>query len=320
VIGYYVHHHGRGHLHRARSIAAHCAEPVTVLSSLPRPGDWVGDWVQLPRDDDGAIHDPTAHGALHWAPLGHTGLRERMSLIAAWIRDAVPSVLMVDVSVEVTALARLLGVPTVVAGMPGHRDDPPHRLGYTLAGTVLAPWPDGFTETGPFAGKTVHVGAFSRFDGLVPPPASGRTVLVLSGAGGTDLTIDDIESAAAATPGWTWRSLGVPGGPSTSDVWPALCEAAVVVTHAGQNAVAETAAARRPAVIIPQRRPFGEQHCTARVLAGAGLAVTAPGWPTGAQWPWLLAAAERLGGQGWRRWAPGDGARRAAQVLACASR
>ena len=31
---------------------------------------------------------PTAGGALHWAPRGHAGLRERMAQIAAWVADA----------------------------------------------------------------------------------------------------------------------------------------------------------------------------------------------------------------------------------------
>lgn len=37
MIGYYVHHHGSGHLHRARSLAAVLGRPVTGLSTLPRP-------------------------------------------------------------------------------------------------------------------------------------------------------------------------------------------------------------------------------------------------------------------------------------------
>ncbi|MFC8762138.1 MULTISPECIES: glycosyltransferase [Streptomyces] len=53
----------------------------------------------------------------------------------------------------------------------------------------------------------------------------------------------------------------------------------MVVTHAGQNAVAECAAARVPAVVVPQSRPHGEQHATAHALAEGGLATVRDHWP-----------------------------------------
>ena len=40
MIGYYVHHQGNGHLHRAMTVAPHLPEPVTGFSSLPRPESW----------------------------------------------------------------------------------------------------------------------------------------------------------------------------------------------------------------------------------------------------------------------------------------
>ncbi|MEU6941956.1 glycosyl transferase, partial [Streptomyces rubiginosohelvolus] len=144
MIGYYVHHQGNGHLHRARSIAAHCPLPVTGLSSLPPPDDWPGPWVRLPRDDDGdrtAFGDVTAGGRLHWAPVLHAGLRGRMARIAEWIAATTPALLVSDVSVEVALLARLLGTPTAVVAMRGERTDPPHRTAYDLAELLLAPWP-----------------------------------------------------------------------------------------------------------------------------------------------------------------------------------
>ncbi|MEU1099104.1 hypothetical protein ABZ389_38630, partial [Streptomyces sp. NPDC005877] len=78
MIGYYVHHQGRGHLHRAQCVAAQVAEPVTLLSSLPRPAEWRGPWVPLPPDTAEDPVDHTARGRLHWVPLHHRGHRERM--------------------------------------------------------------------------------------------------------------------------------------------------------------------------------------------------------------------------------------------------
>ncbi|MCW2817320.1 MAG: hypothetical protein JWR42_107, partial [Marmoricola sp.] len=73
MIGWYVHHQGRGHLHRAQTVVAllhaRSGVEVTGLSTLPRPADWPGPWRQLPPDDaaareggTGAAVDPTAGG------------------------------------------------------------------------------------------------------------------------------------------------------------------------------------------------------------------------------------------------------------------
>lgn len=318
MIGYYVHHHGRGHLTRATAILEHLRTPSTILSSLPGP------WPPLPMDDDGVIADPAPGGRLHWAPRHHDGLRARMAAIAAWIAEAEPSLLVVDVSVEVTVLARTMGVPVVVVAMRGDRFDPAHVLGYDLADVLLAPWPAALPEPGwptRWRAKTRHVGAFSRYDGRDRPDTRPRRVAVLLGAGGTDDTLD-VDAAIAATPGWTWDVLGARGR-WDHDPWPTLSAAEVVVTHAGQNAVAEVAAARRPAVVVPQERPFGEQAATAAALDRGGLAVVRPTWPQPLEWPGCLAAAAGRDGADWSTWAPGDGARRAAAVieeLACAPR
>ncbi|MFC9976430.1 glycosyltransferase [Spirillospora sp. NPDC127200] len=316
MIGYYVHHHGSGHLHRARCVAAHLGGPVAGLSSLPRPDGWPGPWIDLPGDQAPPGDGATAGGRLHWAPLHHPGLRSRMARIAAWTDRAHPAAFVVDVSAEVAVQARLLGVPTVVMAMRGDRSDPAHRLAYDLAEGLVAPWPAACPEPGWPGGwhaKTCHTGAFSRFDGRRPPPlpASGRRVALLLGTGGDEVDAETIERARRATPGWTWTVLGGPGG-WTPDPWQALCEADVVVAHAGQNAVAECAAARRPAVVIPQERPHGEQAATGRALARAGLAEVRERWPRPEEWPEILAAAAARSGDGWARWAPGDGAVRAA--------
>ncbi|MFJ1589296.1 glycosyltransferase [Kitasatospora albolonga] len=330
MIGYYVHHQGSGHLHRARSIAVHCSLPVTGLSSLPAPEGWPGPWVRLPRDDDGdpaAFGDVTAGGRLHWAPVLHPGLRGRMARIAEWIAATSPALLVSDVSVEVALLARLLGTPTAVVAMRGERTDPPHRAAYDLAELLLAPWPSTLPEPGwprHWRAKTVHTGAFSRFDGRSPvyEPADGlglRRVLLLMGSGGRDVSATEVAAARAASPGWQWTTLGGPDGRWSADPWPALCAADVVVTHAGQNALAECAAARRPAVVVPQERPFGEQAATGRALARGRLAIVAARWPEAHDWAALLDQARTHGGERWSRWAPGDGAARAADALADAA-
>ena len=87
-----------------------------------------------------------------------------------------------------------------------------------------------------------------------------------------------------------------------------------MVRHAGQGSVADVALARRPAVVLAQPRPHGEQEATAVALDRLGLASTDRGWPDADRWPGLLARAVETGGAGWERWG-GDGARAAAALL-----
>jgi hypothetical protein len=321
VIGWYVHHQGAGHLQRLVAVTRHLRTPVTAFSSAPRPPGFSGGWVELEPDDTPPVDRPsaTAGGRLHWVPQHHPGLQDRNATITAWIAQHRPRLFVTDVSVEVTALVRLCGVPVVVAAMLGDRHDPAHRLGRDLAEALLAPWPGPPARPGAAGTPVVHVGAFSRFDGLPSSPSSTRpgTVLVLWGSGGRDVSDEQFRAARAATPGWTWE-FRVPGSAlgeaAGEDVWDALQRAEVVVVHGGHNAVAEVAAARRAAVVVAQERPFAEQLRRTELLRAEGL-VAVDAWPAPDRWPDLLERARAVGAEPWRRWAPGDGAERAAAFL-----
>lgn len=302
MIGYYAHHHGSGHSRRAESLATELHDDVVILSSLPGP-DTGTQRLLLPRDDDVAPgRDPRATGSLHWAPLDSAGYSERMAMIAAWVREARPRVVVVDVSVEVTALVRLLGVPVCSVVMPGDRTDAPHQLGMSLSTRLLAFWPEELCVPAwlePHRDRTDFVGVVSSYERRAsaqpstgqPPdsvraPAESqgsatprRKVLLVMGAGGTEVTQDDIDNARRSTPGWEWKTVGG-DGVWVEDLWPELLAADVVVTHAGQNAIADVAAAHRQAVVLPQSRPHDEQHATADVLERRGIATVRRSWPT----------------------------------------
>ncbi|MEP7178030.1 MAG: glycosyltransferase, partial [Pseudonocardiales bacterium] len=316
---------GRGHLGHFRSIAAHLEEPVTGLSSLPRPPSWTGGWLQLPRDDESlGPMDPTAYGSFHWAPLRDDGMRNRMAAVANWVNAAQPSVVVVDVSVEIATFTRLMGVPVVVMALPGDRADHAHQLAHQLATRIIAPWPAAFGQLDSsietWRDRTVHVGGLSSLAGR---PRTERRIgptkraVIVDGAGGARVTDLQVARAARATPGWEWQRIGP--GAWCEDPWPVLCEADVVVTHAGLGAIADVAEARRPAVIVPQSRPYQEQMRTAEALGAQGLAVSIPGWPEASDWPGLLDAAQRRGGRGWARWTVG-GAQRAGSAIMAAAR
>ena len=369
MIGWYVHDRGSGHRRRLEAVAAHLQEPVTGMGS-GEPAAGV-DWLALPpdttagRDTDPvltgpwiagpAFTDPTAGGALHWAPLGEPGLLGRTEAVAAWVRRTGCRLLVVDVSVEMLLLGRLLGLPTVAVLQPGERTDPAHALGYATAAALLAPWPrsaqgpDPRDEATTLTGRTRWTGAFSRFDGRAPETwratcPDGRCAVLALGRGGHGVRAADVRAAASATPGWHWHVAGDLAAPIegdlagdlaahvagdlagrvvehgvVADVWPLLSGADVVVGPCGGGLAADVAAAGAPFLALPQSRPFDEQAALGRLLQQAGVAVVAQTWPDADAWPRLLdrlAADPAATARRWRSWSDGDGAARAAAVVA----
>lgn len=322
-VGWYVHHHGHGHLHRALTVGAALRRrgvELSVLSSLPADPRHAGEWVELARDDGGTPLDPTARGRLHWVPRHHDGLRERTARIAAWIAQARPDVVVCDVSQEVALLCRLHGVPVVSVVQPGDRGDGPHRLGLGVADALVACWPPaaGDLAAGLAADdvrRVVAVGALSRFPVVPARPAAARgtEVVVLGGSGGDAWTTGQLDDLCARA----GRPVRVLGGDGRweADPFARLRDAAAVVVHAGQNALAEVAAARVPALVVPAERPHDEQRTTARRLA------TGP-WPVRVldrlEHPdpaRLLDEVAALDGARWASWCDGDAARRFADVV-----
>lgn len=339
MIGWYVHHHGFGHVTRMRAVQPHLTEPVTVFSSLAAPDGLPADvtWIRLeddadpiPTPDGGRIdpahRDPTAGGALHWAPLGHPGHRARLATIAGWIAENDVSAFVVDVSVEVTAFVRLLGVRTVVMAQPGDRTDAPHRLAHDLADRIVAPWAEGVIDAAALrerGDRVTYVGGISRFDGRAPVADGGNAV----GGGGKRVlflgrTLDDerVDATVAGLHARGWRAdlAGARGYDArVDDVWSALGRSHVVVSAAGQNSIADLAAAGAAAVVIAQDRPFDEQRHTARVLAARGLALTAPDTVSPDALVDLIerAAASASGATDWTTWRVDGAARRAARAI-----
>ena len=335
-IGWYVHHHGRGHLARMLAIAPHLDAEIRCFSSLPRP-DGLPDhcsWTVLDRDDDlrpGATDprtaDPDAGGLLHWAPLGHAGHLGRLATMVASIVDTPVDAFVVDVSVEVALLVRLLGIRTVLIAQPGRRDDAAHELGYRAATTIVAPWPRALLNPPHLAAvkdKTIFTGGISRFEGrarTVRPPAdrSDGNVVMLGSRGGSGVPAAAIADAMASS-GRRWRVLGAtPDDAWSADPWDELTAAGVVVAWAGQNSIADLAAAGAAAVIVPQDRPFGEQVETALAVERAGLAIVKTEWPPADAWPELIDRAIRLRPD-WSRWEVHGAAARAAATIDATAR
>lgn len=324
-IGYYVHHHGAGHRARAQAIAAASDWPITLL------GTGVGAaGIDLPDDRplsgrfDGVDGSDRRPAALHYAPIGHEGVRLRVARVTQWIATERPALMVVDVSVEMAMLARLASVPTICVRLNGARSDVPHLEAFRGAVGLLAPFhadlelestPDWVRE------RTRYLpGITTAVAGAVPP--SGR-ILVVIGRGGAPGDGARLAQAARACPDMSWRVIGpvspVSDCPANLDIagWVEdaareIAAADVVIGGAGEGLVSAVLVADRPFFCVPEARPFGEQQATASGLARLGAAVVLQDWPEAAAWPSLLAQAKALSPQARKRLHDLQGARTAA--------
>ncbi len=329
VIGWYVHHHGYGHVARFLAVHPHLRAPVVAFSSLARPARLAPDveWVELPPDadpfdgPDGSTvdprdADPTARGSLHWAPHAHPGHRARLAMIAAATVDRNLQAFVVDVSAEVVALVRLLGLRTIAVTQPGTRTDAPHALAYDLADRIVAPWPHGAVRTDGLTAhgdRVVWTGGISRFDGRhADGEVEDRSVLLLGRV--LEPAVRHEATRQLRDRGWSVTAIGHDAASRIDDPWPLLTRSTVVVSAAGQNSVADLAVAGVRAVVIAQERPFAEQEHTAAALERWRLAHRADASVPALE---LVELVETAAGDApdWKRWQVAGAAQRMAAAV-----
>jgi hypothetical protein len=329
-IGYYVHHHGDGHRQRALAIAKAAPGCFTLLGT-----GLAGRTDDIPHidlsDDYGGSGQPESRigtgESLHYAPYCHDGIRQRVAAISEWIARAKPSLLVVDVSVEVAMLARLTSTPMVYVRLSGSRRDAPHLDAFRAAVAIVSPFHRDLDDPGVISwvrDKTSYLPGLSRTH--TGPKAAGDSVLVVCGKGGGAFVGDDVAAAAAATPEMTWRAIGpvtpprnLPANLSIGGWVEAadkeIANAGVVIGHPGDGLVSAVIATGRPFICLPQPRPFDEQIVKASRLEALGVAVVLRTWPSAAAWPGLLERAKTLDRGAANRLHDPDGAVRAARLL-----
>lgn len=314
-IGWYVHHHGSGHAARLAAVAPHLKRDVVALTSIPEAMPDGVETLMLPLDHPRADEKLGPHPPFaHWAPEGVSGLRRRMAAIAAWIAEVDPALIVVDVSCEVAAFARLCGARVCLFRQQGEREDPPHQLARDASCGLLAPWPLWLDVNDPHREATDYTGCFSRFDNRERSPqrspGADQRLTVVVGSGGTSLSTRLLSGwARCLAPGW---SIDVVGSPIEDaeiddlasrslrlhgwidDPWPLLCGADVVISHAGHNAVSEVAACGNPLIAVAEDRPFGEQAAKVRCLNASRTGVGLDSWPNPAELIYALESISRM--------------------------
>ena len=313
-IGYYVHHHGDGHRQRALAIAAGHPRRFVLLGTKLTGRTGEVRVIDLPDDQmpdaqafDGIDGTASRPNTLHYAPLDHDGVRARMGLVAQWIANEHPALVVVDVSVEIAMLARLCATPVAFMRLSGRRDDPAHCEAYRAASLLIAPFASRLDDLGLpqwLRDKTVYCPGIVTMPSNSVTPIKGR-VLVVAGKGGAAFDGNRIAAAADATPEYNWRVIGPVTNPDQCPGnlefagWVEMAEAEIaaaqiVVGAAGDGLVNTVIASGRPFICIPEPRPFDEQAQKARALASAGAAIVYQNWPENDQWPQCLVHAMRL--------------------------
>ncbi|MFD1257692.1 glycosyltransferase [Mucilaginibacter terrae] len=282
-IGFYIHHHGSGHLMRALAIAAHLDRPITFLGSgmrdyqtvIPPSIRCIHLPADVPDEDDHAYVAGTAVDCLHYAPLNVTGIRLRNQLLSDFFAATYPIILIVDVSVEVALFARLSGIPSIVMRQHGSRNDTAHLAAYQSASLLLAPYPERL-RTGSIKWvdeKTFFAGGFSRYTGLKKTALTigdDKCVAVITGRGGTSISLSFIRHIARvcpehhfhilgdiATQNWSSGNVSFHGRCAEPETVLNICR--IVIGNAGHNTVMEVADLQKAFICIPEKRPFEEQ-------------------------------------------------------------
>lgn len=331
---WYVHDHGLGHLQRARCVVPHVQRNVVVTGG---PGVHDGGrrafgdrFAPLPSDVPPPGVDP-APGPWHHAPAAPE-TRARTGELARLVATHGCTTAVVDVSMEVVVLMRLLGLRVVALRQSGCRDDAAHRLGFASADAVWVPQ-RRHLEPGCEAadGRWHFTGPFSLLDaddttsGPAADPGRHRLVVLLVGAGGHGLDVDGWRSATTGAPtGWRvviagatdkWDHGDVASVGRVDPIGALLRSADVVVTSAGWASVADVAATSTRLVVVPEARPFAEQTTRAAALADAGLAIVVSQWPGPGELGGVLDHAAGLDPSRWRDVHDGQGAARGARLV-----
>lgn len=323
---FYIHHHGSGHLMRALSIASHLKDSrVTFLGSgLSRFENVIPKniyCINLPEDVAGQ-EDPSASllqlSFLHYAPINVERVARRSAAITSALLALFPAILIVDVSVEVTILATLCGIPTIVIRQNGDRDDIAHLHAYECAQLLIAPSTGHLMNPSPHDWvnqKTFFSGGFSKYSGrqIFSEEINHRAIGVIVGSGGTSLDGSIIHALATQCADRSVLAIGdvakmeqvlasnVVFHGQINDPASILAQCDVVVGNAGHNTVMEIADLGKKFVCIPENRPFHEQLRKAELLEQNGMAVLVqPEDLDHADWKAIISKAENLREDRWQ--------------------
>ncbi|MBT0587080.1 glycosyltransferase [Alteromonas oceanisediminis] len=289
---FYVHHHGEGHISRARLLVPTLATVYRVVivfidpkvaNKLSKYSDSV-EFQQLPSKwatrsgCDERMYCSAFEGIeFSRAPL------ERAIEFNAIVKEFRPICFISDVSAELTIAARSIGLPVLMQRHSGDiSGDPTQVFAYECASKLYAPFPKYLEATSyKYNDKTHYLNFISKYSSVPSHREEENT---------SDVTIlmNDPERAAVIAKICTEIAgrvvvIGCEGRKIDNVVWKGRVsdismsiDTALVITSCGNNAVSELLSLRKRIIVIPENRPYGEQLEKAKMLHKRGLAIYLP--------------------------------------------
>ncbi len=274
--------------------------------------------------------------------MGVDALRLGFAKMAQWMGEEDPALFVVDVSSEVSMLARLCSVPTVTIRMHGDRTDIAHTAAYSGSVGLLAPFDESLEELDVAAdvrARTRYLGGIAR-GGEAPLrkedarrrlgiPTHQRVILAASGGGGAGSCYASLTVGARAVPSARWIAIGHTGraGHETDfanlrdegwveDPMTYVAAADLVVSACGDNLIHEVARVGRPLLCVPEWCYYEEQRRKGLALQRTGTAAYRESWPASFDdWRTALAEADAIDVDRQRGLVNPDAARDAASYL-----
>lgn len=351
-ISFFVHHQGRGHARRTMAIIRQFSpdRPVSVMTADPSLFDGFEREIELITLPDmigadvptQALFDQPTPSVMHCVPMGVIEMRQTMRRILDHLDDTDTGLFVIDVSAELALLSRIASVPAVKIRMHGDRNDPGHLGAYEACVGMLAPFDERLEQEDypeHLRQKTFYTGGLCTTAAEMPEQAEARRrlgldpdreiVLVLTGGGGSGTPYAPLTVAARAAPNTLFVTIGplhleghetdfanLVNAGWVDNVVDYLAASDIVLASAGDNTVHEIAMLKRPYIVAPEWRYFGEQTRKAERLAELGAAVNMAVWPGDfAGWQAVLEQARGLDISALSELYSADAARRAAQWL-----
>ncbi len=351
-ISFFVHHQGRGHARRTMAIIRQFSpdRPVSVMTADPSLFDGFEREIELIALPDmigagvptQALFDQPTPSVMHCVPMGVVEMRQTMRRILDHLDDRDAGLFVIDVSAELALLSRIASVPAVKIRMHGDRNDPGHQGAYEACVGMLAPFDERLEQDdypAHLRQKTFYTGGLCTTAADMPGQADARrrlgldpdreVVLVLTGGGGSGTPYAPLTVAARAAPNTLFVTIGplhLEGHETdfanlinagwVDNVVDYLAASDIVLASAGDNTVHEIAMLKRPYIVAPEWRYFGEQTRKAERLAELGAAVNMAAWPGDfAGWQAVLEEARGLDVSALSELYSADAAQRAATWL-----
>ncbi|RXG30587.1 hypothetical protein [Leeuwenhoekiella palythoae] len=288
-IAYYAHSHGSGHSRYASRFADGYGSNCLILTDSDYNFPDHAEVQQLPNEDlDGTELMPNSYNKpsyLHHSPVGLSKILKRNMYILQALQKFSIDFLIVDVSVEIAALARVSSVPYVYRRMPGNRSDLAHVEAYRGALFLLAYYPRDFESIDTPAwivAKTCYLGFINK-PGIqsIQAVKPYYDITIVTGFGGTTIT-NLLPVLLNQYPDYSVQVLGPVENSIQNEnvtyqgvvdrVEDFIHEKTIVIASCGTNMVLKMISLGKRFLAFPEERPYLEQKTTAGILEKLNIA------------------------------------------------